>query len=272
MPIPAPDIARPPACPATDLIDEAPIALVYDGTTLAVMLATPTDLEDFAVGFTRTEGISDAVPAVTLVRHAVGHECRMSLPPADALALRRKRRALAGTSSCGLCGARSLAAAVRAPATVPASTLTISDPEACSAVAALRDHQPLHDRTRAAHAAALYAPGRGLVLVREDVGRHTALDKLAGAAIRSNTPLDDTALVLTSRLSVEMVQKAAALGVATVIAVSAPTSLAVRMAQAAGITLRVNLRHGHGDTYPPPSPAGRQLPTTSETITEIRVR
>jgi len=245
----------PEAQPPADLIDEAPIALVYDGTTHAVMLATPNDLEDFAIGFTRTERISDALPPVRIVRHTIGYECRMTLPAADALALRRSRRALAGTSSCGLCGARNLAAAVRAPVTVAHPALPISADEACAALEALRGHQPLHDRTRAAHAAALYAPGRGMLMVREDVGRHSALDKLAGAAVRSGIALDQAVLLLTSRVSVEMVQKAAALGVATLVAVSAPTSLAVRMANASGITLHANARRARCDVHPTPDGA-----------------
>ena len=236
-----------------ELIEEAPIALVYDGITLAVMLATPDELEDFAIGFTHSEGISATVRDVDIVSHAAGYACHMSLTPGDALALKHRLRSLVGSSSCGLCGARSLATAIRAPATVVASPLVLSAEQARKAIAALRHHQPLHDRTRAAHAAALFSPQRGLILVREDVGRHNALDKLVGAALRAGTSVEQTALVLTSRVSVEMVQKAAALGVATIVAVSAPTSLAARMARAANIRLHCDLRRGgkvHGATSP----------------------
>jgi len=235
-----------------ELAEETPVALVYDGESLAVMLASPHDLVDFATGFTLTEGISGTVPAVTLVEHPNGIECRMALAGIDALSLRRRQRSTTGGTSCGLCGVRSLAEAVRPPASVDAASLRLAAHDVRAAVQALRDHQPLHDRTRAAHAAGLLLPGRGLVAVREDVGRHNALDKLVGAAVRAGHRGTDHAVVLTSRVSIEMVQKAAALGSGAIIAVSAPTALAVRAARAAGITLIGNVRGGHFELFTHP--------------------
>ena len=237
---------------ARELPEEVPVALVYDGATLAVTMATPEDLVDFAVGFTLNEGIALSPPAVDVRRHAIGAECHMRLGAAAGRALARRRRATLGTSSCGLCGVRSLAQAVRAPPTVGGRALRLGPRDVLAGVEALRDHQPLHDRTRATHAAGFLVPGRGLVAVREDVGRHNALDKLAGALARAGEPGGRGAVVLTSRVSLEMVQKAAALGAAAIVAVSAPTDIAVRTARAAGLTLIANVRRERFDVLTHP--------------------
>ena len=233
---------------ARELPEEVPIALVYDGSTLAVMMATPEDLVDFATGFTLSEGLARVPSAVDVVRHRNGIECRLTLDEAGRRAFERRRRATTGRSSCGLCGVRSLAQAVPAPPSVGGRALRLSARDVRGAVASLRDHQPLHDRTRAAHAAGFFVPGRGLLLVREDVGRHNALDKLAGAVVRAGLDPAGGAVVLTSRVSIEMVQKAAMLGAAAILAVSAPTALAVRTARAAGQTLVGNVR---GERFEP---------------------
>ena len=232
-----------------ELPEEVPIALVYDGETFAVMLATPADVEDFAVGFTRTEGLSTRDDGVEIVTHPNGIECRLALDAAGRRTFERRRRMTTGGSSCGLCGMRGLARAVPPPPTVGGRETRFSASELRGAVAALRDHQPLHDRTRAAHAAGFHVPGRGLVAVREDVGRHNALDKLAGALGRAGEDPTRGAVVLTSRVSVEMVQKSAMLGAAAIVAVSAPTSLAVRTARAAGLTLVGDVRGGAGEVF-----------------------
>ncbi|WP_296419730.1 formate dehydrogenase accessory sulfurtransferase FdhD [Pseudooctadecabacter sp.] len=213
------------------LPEEVPVALVYNGTTQAVMMATPGDLEDFGRGFTRTEGLGE-VESIEVVTHPKGIEVQMWLPDAQAEALASRRRAMAGPVGCGLCGIDSLEEADRAVPKV-AAELTLTAPQIANAMAALRAGQALHDRTRAVHGAGFFEPDQGLVTVREDVGRHNALDKLIGA-----TP-DTTAgaIVLTSRVSVEMVQKAAMAGAPVVLAVSAPTTLAVETAEAADITL-----------------------------------
>lgn len=218
---------------------ETPIALTYNRTTHAVMLATPADLEDFAVGFSLSEGVvekaSDVV-ALEIVEVADGIECRMDLAAARLDALTRRQRRLAGPSGCGLCGLDSLAAAVRPAPVVPDgrgfTAAMIQD-----AMGSMPGAQVLNAVTHAVHAAAFWTPELGLVALREDVGRHNALDKLAGALARSGVPAADGLVLLSSRVSVEMVQKAAALGAPVIVAISAPTSLAIEVANGAGITL-----------------------------------
>jgi FdhD protein len=224
---------------ARTLPEEVPVALVYDGTTHAVMLASPADLEDFAVGFSLTER-RVAAPAdiaeLEIVAHPSGIEARMWLAPAAGREVLDRRRALLGPTGCGLCGIDSLDAALPAVPAVPEGpVIAIAEVEA--AVAALRPAQVLNAEARALHAAGFWRPGAGLVAVREDVGRHNALDKLAGALARAGEIAEGGVLVMSSRLSVELVQKAAAIGVSVVAAVSAPTALALRTAEAAGMTV-----------------------------------
>jgi len=217
--------------------EETPVALVHDGSTTAVMMATPADLEDFAVGFSLTEAVVDSVTQIRDIEVAasdLGVEVRMWLAPQCAMRLAARRRRLAGPTGCGLCGVESLAEAVRPPALIE-SALRAAPDELLAAMRALSEAQDLGRRTRAAHAAGFWAGGE-LVAVREDVGRHNALDKLAGALARRAVAPEGVVL-LTSRVSVEMVQKTAALGAPMLCAVSAPTTLAVRAAEAAGLTL-----------------------------------
>jgi FdhD protein len=219
--------------------EETPVALSYNRTAYAVMLATPADLEDFAVGFSLTEGIIRSaadIEELQVVAGDAGIELRMWLGAerADAITLRQRR--LAGPSGCGLCGLESLADAVRTPPLV-ASGARFEPPAIHTAMAALSPAQKLNQQTRAVHAAGFWHPQRGLVALREDVGRHNALDKLAGALARQGSTVADGLLLLSSRISVELVQKAAMLGAPVIVAVSAPTALAVRLADQAGITL-----------------------------------
>jgi FdhD protein len=219
--------------------EETPIALSYNRTAYAVMLATPADLEDFAVGFSLTEGIVQSaaeIEELEIVAGETGIELRMwlSADNADAMTLRQRR--LAGPSGCGLCGLESLADAVRTPPKVAPGT-SFAPVAIHAAMAALAPAQKLNQQTRAVHAAAFWHPQRGLVALREDVGRHNALDKLAGALASDGSAAKDGLLLLSSRISVELVQKAAMLGAPVLVAVSAPTALAVRLADAAGITL-----------------------------------
>lgn len=219
------------------LADEVPVAIVVNGATVAVLLATPGDLEDFAVGFALTEGLVASTAdagTVEVVHHADGIEARLSV--ADTGALAARRRTITGPSGCGLCGIESLAAAVVPPRVVTAAGPRPTPMEIVAAVAALGEAQPLGRATRAVHGAALWRRGEPPI-VREDVGRHNALDKLAGAVARAGIATSDAMLLLTSRVSVEMVQKASALGCPLVVAVSAPTALAVATARAAGLTL-----------------------------------
>jgi FdhD protein len=221
------------------LAAETPLAIVVNGSTLAVMLATPADLADFAIGFVLTEGIvatAAEAGAVEVVAHAKGIEARLWIDDVPAARLTERRRAMAGPTGCGLCGIESLDAAARTPPDVTGAGPRSTPAEIVAAIAGLGDAQPLGRATRAVHGAALWRRGQSL-LVREDVGRHNALDKLAGAVARAGIATSDAMLLLTSRVSLEMVQKAAMLGCPVVVAVSAPTRLAVDTAAAAGMTL-----------------------------------
>ncbi|MFV0359338.1 formate dehydrogenase accessory sulfurtransferase FdhD [Tropicimonas sp.] len=230
-----------------DLAEEVPVALVYNGATQAVMMATPADLEDFACGFSVAEGIVDDISQigeVEIARHGRGIELRIWLPAAQEARLAARRRAAAGPVGCGLCGIESIEQALRPPAQVPTAALRLNRADLADAAGALQRGQALHDATGAVHAAGLWRPGSGLVRLREDVGRHNALDKLIGGTLRAGESGAGAAVVLTSRVSVDMVQKSAALGAEAIIAISAPTALAVEMARTAGLTLVSNLKGG----------------------------
>jgi FdhD protein len=218
---------------------EVPIAITYGGSTQAVMMATPSDLEDFAVGFSLTEGLIQStsdIQSLEVIEEEEGVELRMWLAPELADAYSRRRRLLAGPTGCGLCGIESLTEAVRTPPVLTAGA-RYQPSEIIAAMASLGPAQDLNRQTRATHAAGFWTPAGGLRAVREDVGRHNALDKLAGHVLRSGETAAEGIVVLTSRVSVEMVQKAAMMGTPVIAAVSAPTALAVRTAEAAGITL-----------------------------------
>lgn len=236
------------------LPEEVPVALVFNGETQAVMMASPSDLEDFAVGFALGEGIVqrlDQIEALEIVEHSHGIEARMELEPGTARALTQRRRSMTGPVGCGLCGIDSLDQAVRALPRVTAD-LRLGRDDVANAGDTLRAHQPLHDQTHAAHAAGFLQPGKGIIAVREDVGRHNALDKLLGALAHAGIDPATGAVVLTSRVSVELIQKAALAGCPVLIAVSAPTALALRQAETAGITLAAFARGGGFDLYSHP--------------------
>lgn len=219
------------------LAEETPVALVHDGSTTAVMMATPVDLEDFITGFSLTEGVIDTVEdilEVEIVDQPDGVEARTWLRAGVGQRLASRRRRLAGPTGCGLCGVESLQEAARPPVRIDGH-LTCRAQDLVAAMEAMSRRQELGRATRAAHAAGFWRDGE-VRAVREDVGRHNALDKLVGALARAGEP-PDGAILLTSRVSVEMVQKAAAFGAPVLCAVSAPTALAVRTAEAAGITL-----------------------------------
>lgn len=215
------------------LPEEIPVAISYNAATQAVMMATPRDLHDFARGFSLTEGIASPseIEGIEVAEVPRGIDLRIWLAPGAGARLAERRRRMTGPVGCGLCGIDSLEQALRDVAPVTAD-LSMTGDAIGQAMAALRAHQPLHDATRAAHAAALWQPSRGIVAAREDVGRHNALDKLAGATVGQVG-----AVLITSRVSIDLVQKVAAMGVPLLIAVSAPTAQAAELAERLGITL-----------------------------------
>jgi len=220
------------------LPEEVAVALSYDRENFAVMMASPVDLHDFAVGFSLSEGIIGKAEDITYFEIIIvdeGIECRMTLAPQLRESLQARRRRIAGPVGCGLCGLDSLKEASRSLPAVPATT-QISAKAIADAFKSMAQQQLLNNETRAVHAAAFFAPGKAL-LVREDIGRHNALDKLIGAAaLRGDDPATG-ALLLTSRVSLDLIQKAAIFGAGILAAISVPTARAVREAQAAGITL-----------------------------------
>lgn len=237
------------------LPEETAIAMVYEGSTHAVMMASPADLEDFATGFTLTEGIverAEQIRQIDLVAHDRGVEVQMWLEGDRGARLAARRRTMAGPVGCGLCGIESLGQAVRDLPDCAGIGPRLGVAEMASATEALRRWQPLHDHTRAVHAAGFLVPGQGIALAREDVGRHNALDKLIGALARQGIEAGTGAIVLTSRVSVEMVQKCAMAGCGMLIAVSAPTAHALRLAEGAGITLAASARAGGFDLFSHP--------------------
>lgn len=221
------------------LAEEVPVALEYNGVSHAVMLATPTDLAEFALGFSLSEAII-ASPAefygVEIEHGAAGITAHIDVAAGAFMRLKQRRRSLAGRTGCGLCGVDSLAQVVR---TLPlvAPTLALSDTAIRRAVAEVRQQQPLNRLTGATHAASWCGRDGAPRITFEDVGRHNALDKLIGGLQRSQADLSDGFVFITSRASVEMVQKAATVGIGAMVAISAPTALAVRTALACGMTL-----------------------------------
>ncbi|MBI3569033.1 MAG: formate dehydrogenase accessory sulfurtransferase FdhD [Gemmatimonadetes bacterium] len=251
------------------LAEEVPVAFVYSGHPYAVMMCTPADLEDLAVGFTLSEGIVtrlDEIGEVTVTRHSRGVELGIDVPESARERLASRARSISGRTGCGLCGVEAIDEAVRTPPRVT-SRLTFTADALWRAGASLPDRQPLNDTTNTVHAAGWAAPDGELRVVREDVGRHNALDKVLGALWRSGDDAGAGFLLLTSRLSYELVQKAAVAGVPLIAAVSRPTGLAVRLADQAGITLVGLLRGETANVYshaarvrtPSPIPLGQPL-------------
>lgn len=216
--------------------DEMPIAFSYGRTTYAVMMATPADLEDFAYGFSFTEGVAarHEITELEIVEHPKGVELRMSLCDGRDVALMNRRRKLAGPVGCGLCGVESLEAAI-APSRRVSSDLRVDRGTIFTGLSRLGAHQTLNAETRAVHGAGFWHLGASdFKAVREDVGRHNALDKLCGAL---DCDASSGIIFLTSRVSIEMVQKSAAMNGSIVVAMSAPTALAIATAEEAGVTL-----------------------------------
>ncbi|MGZ8251018.1 MAG: formate dehydrogenase accessory sulfurtransferase FdhD [Methylophilaceae bacterium] len=221
------------------IAEEVPVALIYNGISHAVMLATPQDLSDFALGFSLSEGILSSPQElydIEVVNQPKGIELHLEIASERFVQLKERRRSMTGRTGCGLCGAESLEQALRLPSNNIASHEQFRPEAILKALKAIQGKQELQGKTGATHASAWATPNGDIVMVREDVGRHNALDKLLGA--RAKAGLNESGFVLTtSRASYEMVQKVAVAGIAMLVAISAPTGLAIRVAQSCGITL-----------------------------------
>lgn len=234
------------------LPQEVPVAIVFNGTTQAVMMATPDRLDAFGIGFALTEGTVKTVAEIEtleVVEHPQGFEVRMWITDDAAKRMEARRRSMLGPVGCGLCGIDSLEQALRDLPPVR-SAITLTAAEVDQATEALRQHQPLHDQTRAVHAAGFWRGG--IIAACEDVGRHNALDKLIGTLVQQGIDPATGAIVLTSRVSVDMVQKTVIAGSPILIAVSAPTAQAVALAESAHLTLAALARGDGFDVYSHP--------------------
>lgn len=219
--------------------EEVPVAMVYNGVSHAVMLATPADLEDFAFGFSLTEGIASSaedIYGVDVIPQSNGIELHIELAAEQFYRLKERRRSMTGRTGCGLCGSESLEQAMRIPGEVQDASLQVHSDALHRSLLNIRGLQQLQKVTGATHACAWAEADGTVTLLREDVGRHNALDKLLGARVRAHAH-DAGFVVTTSRASYEMVQKTAAMGIPMLAAVSAPTGLAIRIARECGLTL-----------------------------------
>ena len=219
--------------------EEVPVVLVYNTMPHVVMLTTPLNLEDFALGFSLTEGIirhQSELQGIRVVQRSKGVEVRMTISEQRFESMQGKGRNMTGRTGCGLCGATTLEQAIRPTKPVGAG-LPLDAEVLCAALREMPGKQTLNQLTGAAHAAAWLEPERGIVTVREDVGRHNALDKLIGSLAKANCDFNAGWLLVTSRASYEMVQKAASVGITLLAAISAPTGLAIKLAEECGLTL-----------------------------------
>jgi len=234
--------------------EEVPIALVYNGRPYVVVMGSPTDLEDLAVGFSVTEGVvagAGDVRGVAVVRASHGIEVQMEVSAADAKRLSDRARGLVSRTGCGLCGVETINDALRVPAVV-ASSLEVSPDAVWKAARELSRRQTVNNETSTVHGAAWATPDGEVHVVREDVGRHNALDKVFGALARAGRAANGGFVVVTSRASYEMVQKTAMCGVELLAAISRPTGLAIRFADAANVTLAALVRGESGNVYSHP--------------------
>jgi FdhD protein len=224
---------------ADTVAEEVPVALEYNGISHAVMLASPLDLEDFALGFSLSEGIllrASELFDCEVSEMEEGIRVAMQISSERFISLKEKRRNLTGRTGCGLCGAETLQQAIRKPKRVT-GTAIFSAAALHAGLETMQVQQTLQRHTGATHAAAWLDSHGVITTVREDVGRHNALDKLIGALARKKEDFSSGAVLVTSRASYEMVQKAATLGISLLAAVSAPTGLAIRLAEETNVTL-----------------------------------
>ena len=221
------------------IAEEVPVSLIYNGMPHVVMLATPTNLEEFALGFSITEGIIKSPQELLSARvynRSNGIEVQIKIPEERFQCMSDKGRNLTGRTGCGLCGASTLKQAIRKPGEV-VGNLRVSAIDLSNALTELVSFQKLNKMTGAVHAAAWVIPEQGIIDIREDVGRHNALDKLIGFLLRTEKDLSSGFVLVTSRASFEMVQKTAWIGVNMLVAISAPTGLAIRLAKETNLTL-----------------------------------
>ena len=221
------------------IAEEVPISLIYNGMPHVVMLATPTNLEEFALGFSITEGIIKnpiEMLSARVYNRSNGIEVQIKIPEERFQFMADKGRNLTGRTGCGLCGASTLKQAIRKPGEV-IGDLSVKSSDLNKALIELNNYQKLNGITGAVHAAAWVIPGEGIIDIREDVGRHNALDKLIGFLLRTEKDLANGFVVVTSRASFEMVQKTAWVGINLLAAISAPTGLAIRLAKETNLTL-----------------------------------
>ncbi len=240
---------------------ETPVAFEYNGISHAVMLATPADLDDFAVGFSLSEGIvarRGDIFGIEVEEAAAGITLKIEIAAGDFMRLKERRRSLAGRTGCGLCGTESLDQVLRELASLPVGDSFPLD-ALYAGMRALPAQQRLQQATGATHAACRVGRDGAISHVREDVGRHNALDKTLGALVREGIDASGDALIITSRASVEMAQKAVALRVGTLAAVSAPTATAVRLAEKFNLALFGFLRDDHCVGYTAPQPSREVL-------------
>ena len=223
---------------AWQVAEETPVAVLLNGENFAVMMLTPADIEDFAIGFALTEGIVRTVAEIESLRigeAADGLIANLSVAPARLAAVQDRRRTLAGRAGCGICGAQTIAAVLPRPRRVMGEVPSFD--ALTRAFAALPGAQEMNRANHTTHAAAFCSLAGDILVLREDIGRHNALDKLAGALAREGRDASAGFVLLSSRVSVEMVQKAAAIAAPALAAVSAPSALALRVAGQAGMTV-----------------------------------
>lgn len=249
------------------IAEEIPVAMIYNGISHVVMMASPCELEDFALGFSLSEGIvktPQEIYEIDVVADtdnlSAGVEIRMSITTQRSVQLKQRRRNLTGRTGCGLCGAESLEQAIRPVKSV--TPVQMVQPQAVEqAVGQLTQQQPLQALTGALHGAAWCNQGGEIQLLREDIGRHNALDKLLGALKQTDTDLSDGFVLVSSRASYEMVQKSTSCGVSTLVAVSAPTRLALDLAKQAELNLIGFARPGRHVIYNQAEPAASSKPS-----------
>lgn len=251
------------------LADEVPVALVFNGISHAVMLATPDDLEDFALGFALTEGLLDnpgELRGIDVCEVADGIEVHLEVSSACEWRIKERRRSLAGRTGCGLCGTDSLSMVRRSLPVLHSAS--VRETAIIAATEALKSMQPRKQLTGATHAAALCDSDGTIELVREDVGRHNALDKLIGACVKDGRPMHGRFITITSRASFEMVQKTAVAGVPVLVAISAPTSMAVDLALQSNLLLVGFVRSGGMVAYTHPERLVQNVENASVPVTD----